>query len=491
MLRAQSVMRLLLNVSSRYSAAHTGVDGACRAMKQCQPLPTLNSFARLRVRQSCSQTAAPASGAETDDAEPPVAHSHDTYNPALAQAYNEIEEEEKNKAFPVEQYFESYANVVTMTGTMSADPAFKTFSSGSSLATVPLRVRRAKTKMIDTFILEAWGPIGNRFRLHLHKGDRVQVHGSLKVDRYKDKDTGAQQTKMSVNVTSAWIIEKDSVPPECDCRLPAELWEELRAQPDNFWDNRTTKVNPKAPDFVHKQTGDALWASSETPDWYLEENAYAAHTGPQLEPVAHGDSMDQTHATHGDDFGDIEAVGAPVNGFQPATGWGAGAGAASAGDTDRWGGSSGSYFGAAGGPAAAAGASRGSGAGDMAALWEEFRTSPQSFWDNREGKRNPRAPDFKHKETGKGLWIESSPLWFDPNQVAASKGGSSGGARPSQAEMDDLWRLLMAAPGDFWDNRTNKRNPRAPDFKHKQNGGALWLNSKPAWVSLGDTSPPA
>lgn len=56
--------------------------------------------------------------------------------------------------------------------------------------------------------------------------------------------------------------------------------------------------------------------------------------------------------------------------------------------------------------------------------------------------------------------------------------------------MDELWRQLMASPSDFWDNRANKRNPRAPDFKHKKNGGALWLNSKPSWVSLGEATAP-
>ena len=98
----------------------------------------------------CSQTPAQASGADVDDAEVPVAEPQDVYNPALAQAYSEIEEEGKLKAFEVEQFFQSYANVVTMTGTMAADPVMRTFSSGTSLAMMTLRVRRPNTKVVDT-----------------------------------------------------------------------------------------------------------------------------------------------------------------------------------------------------------------------------------------------------------------------------------------------------------------------------------------------------
>lgn len=52
--------------------------------------------------------------------------------------------------------------------------------------------------------------------------------------------------------------------------------------------------------------------------------------------------------------------------------------------------------------------------------------------------------------------------------------------------MEELWRQLMASPQDFWDNRAKKLSPKSPDFKHKQTGGALWLNSKPAWVTVTD-----
>ncbi|KAJ7541471.1 hypothetical protein O6H91_10G061300 [Diphasiastrum complanatum] len=46
--------------------------------------------------------------------------------------------------------------------------------------------------------------------------------------------------------------------------------------------------------------------------------------------------------------------------------------------------------------------------------WEEFFSDPSQWWDNRsDDKRNSRFPDFKHKTTKKALWIDnrSNPPW--------------------------------------------------------------------------------
>ena len=52
---------------------------------------------------------------------------------------------------------------------------------------------------------------------------------------------------------------------------------------------------------------------------------------------------------------------------------------------------------------------------EKAMLWETLRASPESFWDNRQDKRNPRAPDFRHKDSGDALWLDSRdrPPWID------------------------------------------------------------------------------
>ncbi|XP_077247361.1 protein OSB1, mitochondrial-like [Tasmannia lanceolata] len=49
---------------------------------------------------------------------------------------------------------------------------------------------------------------------------------------------------------------------------------------------------------------------------------------------------------------------------------------------------------------------------------------------------------------------------------------------------EELWQAFFANPVDWWDNRKNKRNPKYPDFKHKDTGEALWIEAKynPTWV---------
>lgn len=43
--------------------------------------------------------------------------------------------------------------------------------------------------------------------------------------------------------------------------------------------------------------------------------------------------------------------------------------------------------------------------------WNDLVQNPAKWWDNRLDKRNEKAPDFKHKDTGEGLWLDSSPSW--------------------------------------------------------------------------------
>ncbi|CAK7346488.1 unnamed protein product [Dovyalis caffra] len=45
--------------------------------------------------------------------------------------------------------------------------------------------------------------------------------------------------------------------------------------------------------------------------------------------------------------------------------------------------------------------------------WQAFFANPLEWWDNRKDKRNPKYPDFKHKDTGEALWVEGryNPPW--------------------------------------------------------------------------------
>ncbi|KAJ7526930.1 hypothetical protein O6H91_16G028000 [Diphasiastrum complanatum] len=52
----------------------------------------------------------------------------------------------------------------------------------------------------------------------------------------------------------------------------------------------------------------------------------------------------------------------------------------------------------------------------MEQLWLEFFSNPSQWWDNRFIKKSSKYPDFKHKSTHEGLWIEGrlNPPWVRP-----------------------------------------------------------------------------
>ena len=71
--------------------------------------------------------------------------------------------------------------------------------------------------------------------------------------------------------------------------------------------------------------------------------------------------------------------------------------------------------------------------------------------DERATKRNPKAPDYKCLTDGcEGIiWPPREP-------------GAASGAKPA-GTIDDP--ACPVCGGKMWDDRTSKRNPRAPDFK--------------------------
>ena len=74
---------------------------------------------------------------------------------------------------------------------------------------------------------------------------------------------------------------------------------------------------------------------------------------------------------------------------------------------------------------------------------------------------------------------------MDTNQSREDFDRSSGNVRPlAEASMEAQWRHLAERPEEWWDNRTTRKNPRAPNFKHKVTRQALWIDNwqTPEWV---------
>lgn len=84
---------------------------------------------------------------------------------------------------------------------------------------------------------------------------------------------GGNSRQMDIGVKMTWCKEskESNLPKSSYSADKAEAsWKDLLENPNNWWDNRSTKFNPKSPDFKHKVTGEALWIiSKSTPMWVI------------------------------------------------------------------------------------------------------------------------------------------------------------------------------------------------------------------------------
>ncbi|KAJ7551518.1 hypothetical protein O6H91_06G018500 [Diphasiastrum complanatum] len=146
------------------------------------------------------------------------------------------------------------------------------------------------------------------------------------------------------------------------------LWQQFFSDPSQWWDKRFDKRKPRFPDFKHKTANKALWI----------DNRFNP-------PWVHAKLADmvqfQEHGQSGFPLPEISGLAAKVV--------------------------------------------------RMEQLWQEFFSDPSQWWDNRFIKV-PKYPDFEHKRTHEGLWIEGqlNPTWVGA-KVATALGQlqSAGGLR--------------------------------------------------------------
>ena len=81
------------------------------------------------------------------------------------------------------------------------------------------------------------------------------------------------------------------------------------------------------------------------------------------------------------------------------------------------------------------------------------------MWDNRVGKRNPKAPDYKCKDR------ECDGVIWPPRDATLAATAATPAGEKSAAT--DGMPSCPICGGAMWDDRLSKRNPKAPDFKCK------------------------
>jgi len=93
-------------------------------------------------------------------------------------------------------------NVVHLVGRAGADPEVKYFESGSVVCNLPLAVdRRSRNEdKPDWFNLEIWGKTAEVAANYVKKGKLLGIQGSLKIDTWEDRATGAPRSKPVIRV---------------------------------------------------------------------------------------------------------------------------------------------------------------------------------------------------------------------------------------------------------------------------------------------------
>ncbi|KAL8128518.1 hypothetical protein V2J09_017673 [Rumex salicifolius] len=126
-------------------------------------------------------------------------------------------------------------------------------------------------------------------------------------------------------------------------------------------------------------------------------------------------------------------------------------------------------------------------------FWEDLVNNLTEWRDFRIDKINEvvkeKHPDFKHKEDGRALWLDSAPSWVVEKLGRSEAHKKVGMAKKSLPRRDgegssgvESWKDLIQNPSKWWDNRADKPTKRHPDFKHKETGEGLWLNRAPQWA---------
>lgn len=91
---------------------------------------------------------------------------------------------------------------MTLVGRVGGDPDVKYFESGTVVCKLTLAVNR-RTKNSDQpdwFNLEIWGKTAQVAADYVRKGALIGVTGSLKFERWQDRNTGANRTKPVIRV---------------------------------------------------------------------------------------------------------------------------------------------------------------------------------------------------------------------------------------------------------------------------------------------------
>lgn len=117
-------------------------------------------------------------------------------------------------------------NNITLIGRAGRDPEVRYFESGTCVANLTLAVnRRSRDEEPDWFNLEIWGKQAQVAADYVRKGSLLGIIGSIKIDKWTDRTTGEQRSKVVVNVDRLELLgskrDSDTPAPSGQASAPA------------------------------------------------------------------------------------------------------------------------------------------------------------------------------------------------------------------------------------------------------------------------------
>jgi single-strand DNA-binding protein len=104
-------------------------------------------------------------------------------------------------------------NVVHLIGRVGRDPEVKYFESGKVKCTLTIAVNRIKRdEPPDWFDLELWDKVAEIAANYVKKGSQIGIKGSLKIETWNDRNSGANRSKPIIRVDKLDLLDskKDS-----------------------------------------------------------------------------------------------------------------------------------------------------------------------------------------------------------------------------------------------------------------------------------------
>ncbi|XP_010938617.1 protein OSB3, chloroplastic/mitochondrial [Elaeis guineensis] len=355
------------------------------------------------------------------------------------------------------------ANLVHLVGTVGVPVQLQTLPNGM-YAAVSVLVQENTKKGLPQFWIPIifQGDLAQCAACYLKENDLIYITGQLSGDAppftVKDAQTKIQVLAHSISFVQKEcpekegqkVSEKHEVASDSSAELEENssvlhLWNDLLANPHEWWDNRSSQSYPKSAAFKHKESGQLLWIDESTPEWVLSkldglsfkksgnlkkpESSMKLWNDLVVNPQQWWDNrMDKVNGLKISKYPDFKHKD------------------------------------------------------DGKGLW--LASAPDWVLPKLDGLVFDGSNNTENQGTKKNvIQAQNTENGIVSGEIHKFNKGKNSSAISKKKNNEDLWRSLVENPSKWWDNRTNKLKPNSPDFKHKDTGEALWLGSyTPQWV---------